>query len=44
MEDFSLTVIDELSHDIVNDIYEVNGETVDKETYDNKISEYSLHM
>ena len=42
MEDFSLTVIDELSHDIVNDIYEVNGETVDKETYDNKISEYSF--
>ena len=42
MEDFSLTVIDELSHDIVNDIYEVNGEPVDKETYDNKISEYSF--
>ncbi len=35
-------MLDELSYDIVNDIYEVNGEVVDKEVYDNKISEYSL--
>ena len=42
MENYSLTVLDELSHDVINDIYEVNGETVDKETYNNKIAEYSL--
>lgn len=42
MDNFNLTVLDELSHDIVNDIFEVNGETVDKETYYKKISEYSF--
>lgn len=42
MENNSLIVLDELSHDIVNDIYKVNGYTVDKETYNNKIAEYSF--
>lgn len=42
MEDCSLTVLDELSYDSVNDEYKVNGEVVSKEIYDNKISEYSF--
>ena len=42
MENYSLTILDELSHDVINDIYEVNGEAVDKKTYNNKIAEYSL--
>lgn len=39
---YILTVLDEFTHDVVNDIYEVNGKVADKETYDKKIAEYTL--
>lgn len=42
LEKNSLTVIDELTHDVINNVYEVNGKTVTKDAYDKKIAEYTL--
>lgn len=42
LENNTLTVLDELTHDVVNSVYEVNGKTVNKDIYDKKIAEYTL--